>query len=401
VTMKLSLFLLLATLCFGQTPDSGKPATSNVLGAMYPTVSADGRATFRIKAPQAQKLQVSVGHTYDMTKDQDGIWTVTTDPLVPGFHYYWLVIDGVDVDDPASETYFGVGKESSGIEIPESGVDYYSIQQVPHGDVRSHWYWSKVTQSWRRCFVYTPPGYDANTQTRYPVLYLQHGAGEDERGWSIQGRANFILDNLIAEKSAVPLLIVMDHGYAMTPGELPPAPPGSSGAPPDPKRVNYQTMTANFSKVVTDELVPMIDHTYRTIPDRDHRAIAGLSMGGMQAIQIGFTNLDMFSYIAGFSGAGGLIGTPFDVKTSYDGAVSNAEAFNKRVHLLWLGIGTAEPERIHTSVVAFHQALEKAGINHIFYESQGTAHEWLTWRRDLKEFAPRLFQGSQAPQALR
>src|ERR1035438_5120649 len=205
--------LLLSTLacafCWGQAADDSKPASTNIMGQEYPRVHADHRVTFRLRAPDAQKVQVHIGSTdYPMEKAADGTWTGTVPPQVVGFHYYYLIVDGVQVNDPASEAFYGVSRESSGIEIPEKGVDYYDAKDVPHGDVRSHWYFSKVTNGWRQCYIYTPPDYDKNVKARYPVLYLLHGGGEDQRGWVIQGRVNFILDNLIAAKKAKPMLIV-------------------------------------------------------------------------------------------------------------------------------------------------------------------------------------------------
>jgi hypothetical protein len=196
----------------GEEPPATVPATSNVRGAEYPRIHPDLRVTFRIKAPDAQKVEFNLGKLYPAEKGEGGVWTATTDPQVPGFHYYFLVIAGVTVSDPASESYFGYGKPSSGIEIPEKGVDFYSPKDVPHGEVRERWYHSKTTGAWRRAVVYTPPDYDTNRDARYPVLYLQHGAGEDERGWSNQGRVSFIMDNLIAEGKAKPMLIVMEQG---------------------------------------------------------------------------------------------------------------------------------------------------------------------------------------------
>ncbi len=380
----LSLLMLICGTALGQGLADSRPATSNVMGAQYPRIHADLRATFRLKAPDAQKVQVDVGGAkYEMTKDAEGYWTATSAPLVPGFHYYFLIIDGVTVSDPASETYFGYGKQASGIEVPEAGVDFYQPKNVPHGEVRERWYQSKITGAWRRCLVYTPPGYDTQTKLRYPVLYLQHGAGENERGWNNQGRVSFILDNLLAEGKAKPMLIVMDHGYATKPGE--------GAAAPAPRPAG-QFASTTFEEVIINELIPLIDATYRTLPDREQRAMAGLSMGGMQTIQITLRNLDKFAYIGGFSGAaGGMSNAPFDPKTAYGGAFSDAAAFNKKVRLLWLGVGTKESERIYTSLKTFHETLEKAGIKHIYYESPGTAHEWQTWRRSLAEFAPRLF----------
>jgi enterochelin esterase-like enzyme len=407
------LTVLACVACWGQAADDSNPASSNVMGSEYPRVHSDSRVTFRVKAPDAQKVQVQMGQRFDMVKGDDGNWSVTVPPQVPGFHYYYLVVDGVTVSDPGSESFFGVGKQSSGIEIPEKGVDYYEAKDVPRGEVRSRWYFSKITNAWRRCYVYTPPGYDENTRMRYPVLYLQHGSGEDERGWSIQGRVDFILDNLIAAKKAKPMIVVMDKGYARKPGEVAPtrpagAAPGGGGAllggavqaaapgqPPAAPRAGGPGVGGSntFAEVFIQELIPMIDRTYRTLATRENRAMAGLSMGGGQTFAITLANLDKFAYIGGFSGAGGgMGGAAFDVKTAHNGVFADAAAFNKKVKLVWIGVGTAEPERMATSIKTFHEALDKAGIKTVYYESPGTAHEWLTWRRDLNEFAPLLFQ---------
>jgi enterochelin esterase-like enzyme len=367
-------------------PADSIPAPSNVRGAEYPRIHSDLRVTFRIKGPSAQKVEfafLGASTRYPAQKSEDGFWTATTEPLVPGFHYYRVFIDGVEVNDPASETFYGAGKETSGIEVPEKGVDFYLPKDVPHGEVRERWYFSKTTEQWRRIFVYTPPGYDTSRDTRYPVLYLQHGAGEDERGWSNQGRVAFIMDNLIAERKAKPMLIVMEQGYARKPGETPPAGPG---APRD-----FSRTFAAFEEVMVKDLIPMIDATYRAIPDRESRAMAGLSMGGMQTFQIGLKHLDLFAYLGGFSGAGGGFGgQPFDPKTAHNGVMADADAFNRKMRLVWLGIGTAEG-RMYQGIKNYHEALTKAGIKNVYYESPGTAHEWLTWRRCLHEFAPLLF----------
>jgi enterochelin esterase-like enzyme len=371
-----------ALLCFGQAVDNSQPATSNVRGAQYPRVHSDLKVTFRLKAPDAKSVLLHPGGdglgkgNVEMVKGADGFWTVTTGPAVVGFHYYWFVVDGAEVNDPASETYFGWAKQTSGVEIPEAGVDFYMPKDVPHGEIRVRWYLSKTTGQWRRAYVYTPPGYDRDVRTRYPVLYLQHGSGEDERGWSTQGRANFILDNLLAEGKTKAMMIVMDCGYAVRPGEQPqPQARGAAG------------QNSGFEEVVINDLIPMIDGTYRTLNDRDHRAMAGLSMGAGQALTITLRHLDKFSYIGAFSGTM----RNFDPKTSYNGVLSDPAAFNKQVHLFWFGVGTAE-ENLDTAARAAHQALEQAGIKNVLYESPGTAHEWLTWRRDLHEFAPLLFK---------
>jgi enterochelin esterase-like enzyme len=269
-------------------------------------------------------------------------------------------------NDPSSETFFGWGKQSSGVEVLQEGVDFYEPKDVPHGDVRAVWYYSKITAAWRRVYVYAPPGYDADPGARYPVLYLQHGAGEDERGWSAQGRVNFILDNLLAAGRARPMLVVMDKGYATRAGET-----GNANA---------------FESVLLTELIPFIDARFRTRPQREQRALAGLSMGGGQALQIGLTHRDTFAYVGAFSAPG----RTFDT-AAYGGAFADSAKFNARVRLLWLGAGTAE-ERIHRSVKAFHDALTAAKIKAEFVASPGTAHEWQTWRNALYDFAPRLFR---------
>jgi enterochelin esterase-like enzyme len=388
-----ALALLAASVCPAQPSATSQPARTNVLGAEYPRVTDDGRAVFRLKAPNAQKVQADItGVKVDMTKDADGVWTGTTAPLVPGFHYYQLVVDGLSVNDPGSHAYFGVSKDYSGIEIPEKGVDYYLPKDVPHGQVRTLWYHSTVTGDWRRCLVYTPPDYDASATKRYPVLYLQHGSGEDETGWISQGFANFILDNLIAEKKAVPMLIVMDKGYATRLGQPAPSaePPTLSGGAvraAAPRGVNA------FTDVVIKDLIPFIDRTFRTTADRNHRAMAGLSMGGNQACQIALANLETFAWLGMFSGTGiGLSTQPFDPKTAFNGVMADAAAFNARVHLVWIGLGTAEPNPFPASIKAFRESLEAGGIKYVPFSSPGTAHEWLTWRRSLNDFAPRLFK---------
>ena len=331
-------------------PTDAMPAPSNIRGQQYPRIHPDLRVTFRIKAPDAQKVVFGFfdSQRYPAKKGEDGFWTATTEPQVAGFHYYRVFIDGAEVHDPASDTFYGTGKDASGIEIPEKGVDFYLPKDVPHGEVRERWYHSKTTQEWRRIFVYTPPGYDNDRDTRYPVLYLQHGGGEDETGWPKQGHVAFIMDNLIAERKARPMLVVMEQGYARRPGEpaptmRPPARPAAPGQNPPP-RPDFSRMFSAFEDVMVKDLIPMIDATYRTIPNRENRAMAGLSMGGMQTFQITLKHLDLFAYIGGFSGGGGGFGgVPFDPKTAHGGVMADADEFNKKVRLVWLGIGTAEP----------------------------------------------------------
>jgi enterochelin esterase family protein len=380
--------LLLAGVCYAEEPGDFKPAATNVSGAAYPRVDSASRAQFRVKAPDAAKVKLNFwsGPKLDMEKQSDGYWTVTTPPLAPGLHYYTLIVDGVEFADPASYSFYGGGRDASAIEVPEPGVTFYSAQQVPHGQVREVWYHSAVTGTWRHALVYAPPGYDQQTQVRYPALYLQHGGGEDETGWIRQGNANFILDNLIASGASKPMLIVMANGYARRAGQ--------TVASLEPMKAMQETAAA-FEDDMTQALIPFIDANFRTIPDREHRAMAGLSMGGMQTFQVTFDRLDLFSYIGGFSGAAGAFvmgNDKLDVKTAFHGALADPAAFAKRVHVLWLGVGTEEPARMHDGIERLHKALVEANIGHVFYESPGTAHEWQTWRRDLKDFAPRLFQ---------
>jgi len=370
-----------------------QPATTNVWGAQYPRVDGAGRVEVRIKAPEATKVRVNFwsGPKLDMAKQPDGFWTITTPPLVPGLHYYTLVIDGAEVADPGSQAFFGGGRYASAVEVPEPGSTYYEIQDVPHGQVREVWYHSKVTGTWRHALVYLPPGYDEQVKTRYPVLYLQHGGGEDETGWIRQGRANFILDNLIAAGSCKPMLVVMAYGYVRRTGQVEPE---LSGAPRDSPewRKAAQDRTEAFESEVKEALIPFVDATFRTVADRDHRAMAGLSMGGGQTFYVTLHNLDLFSYIGGFSGAMRLGDEGLDPKTAYGGVFGDPAAFAKKVHLLWLGVGTQEPERMRDNIRKLNASLTAAGIEHVYVESPGTDHEWQTWRRNLKDFAPRLFQ---------
>lgn len=391
------LALLATSICLAQESADFKPATSNVLDAQYPQVDSSSRVKIRFKAPDATKVRVNFwsGPKADMEKQADGFWTFTTPPLAPGLHYYTIIVDGAEVSDPASTAYFGGSKWASAVEVPESGVDYYQPKDVPHGQVRQVWYHSSVTGTWRDAFVYLPPDYDTS-KSRYPVLYLQHGGGEDETGWIRQGKANFILDNLIASGNTKPMIIVMANGYATRAGYVVPDLTGKPFGSPEFMKVMQERMGA-FEDDMTKALIPYIDKNFRTLTDRDHRAMAGLSMGGMQTFQVTFNHLDLFSYIGGFSGAANpfMMGnSKFDTKTAFNGAMADPAAFAKRVHLLWIGVGTNEPERMKSGLESLHNTLDEAKIQHVFYESPGTDHEWQTWRRDLKDFAPRLFQST-------
>jgi enterochelin esterase-like enzyme len=350
-----------------------KSAASNQPGKQYPQVNSEGRARFRIVAPQAQSVRVPEWGGITLTKGDDGAWVGTTRPLDEGFHYYRINIDGADVPDPGSKFFYGANRWGSAIEIPAKDADFYAVKNVPHGQLRETLYYSKSTDRTRRCFVYTPPDYDKDAGKRYPVLYLQHGAGEDETGWGSQGRAGLIMDNLIAAGKAKPFIIVMENGGGIGPRPAGPPPKGGAGGPP---KFNFSA----FAKVMTDELIPYIDSSYRTLADQPHRAMAGLSMGGMQTRQITLANLDRFSHIGVFSG--GSI-------SADDPALADLDAFKKKVKLVFVSYGGKEKT---ATAKANQAALEKLGVKSVYYESPETAHEWQTWRRSLYQFAPLLFQ---------
>ena len=399
------LALVVGTLCWGQAAEDCKPSSLNIPGAPYPCVYPDRRVAFRVAAPEAQKVQVRLGGIHDLTKGTDGLWTVTIPPQVVGFHYYSIVVDGAPMADPATRTFFGSGWDNSGIEIPAPDADFYSAKDVPQGDVRERWYYSKVTGNWRRCYIYTPPEYDGNSQTRYPVLYLLHGWGENEQGWHTQGHVAFILDNLIAQKKAKPMLIVMDNLNAVKPGEdaglywarsiiarrsaadVPP-PIGARPASGTARPLFPAHWGETFTEMMFADLIPMVERTYRVLPGRENRAMAGLSMGGAQTFKTALENLDKFAYLGGFSGSCGGRDANFDAKTTCGGAFADPAAFNNKVKVLFLGIGSAEGPGTKN----FSDGLTSAGIKNIYFESPGTAHEWLTWRRCLNDFAPRLFR---------
>lgn len=357
------------------------PSVVNQLGKIFPQVNSQGSVRASILAPNANKVKLDIGGVkYDMQKDAAGVWTGESAPQDEGFHYYQLDIDGALVPDPGTLYFYGAGRLGSGIEIPASDKDFYAIKDVPHGLVSENIYFSKLTNAWRRCFVYTPPQYTNDNKTRFPVLYLQHGSFEDETGWSSQGKANIILDNLIAEKKAVPMIVVMDNGYAYkNQGNTP------EGKPAQPVSV--------FEEVMMTEIIPMIDSKFRTISDREHRAIAGLSMGANQTMRIVMNHLDKFAYYGGFSGTSNYPSSdPIDTAVFLDGKFNDGKAVNKQLKVLWLGLGTKEPKPFPGSVGAFRAMLDKQGIKHVFYESQATAHEWLTWRRSLNQYAGLLFK---------
>ncbi|MFC1551171.1 alpha/beta hydrolase-fold protein [Candidatus Latescibacterota bacterium] len=375
--------VLICGICIAQAQQSAvvedfKPSSINQPGREYPQVNSEGRVRFRIEAPDAKSVNVGLGGRGGtaLTKAEDGSWMGTTaQPLDEGFHYYMIIIDGARVPDPNTLYFYGASRWGSGIEVPAHDREFYALKDVPHGHIRENLYFSKITGAWRRNFVYTPPDYDAKPDERYPVLYIQHGMGEDETGWGVQGKANLILDNLIADNKAVPMIIVIDTGYAARQG------------------VSAGRGTGAYEDVLINEVIPMIDTRFRTVADREHRAMAGLSMGANQTIQITMNNLDVFSHIGGFSGTSNYPSTEvIDPATFRNGRYKDGAALNKQIKLFFLSLGTKEPDPFPGSVGAFRAMLDSVGIEHVYYESPETAHEWLTWRRSLYQFAPLLFR---------
>jgi enterochelin esterase-like enzyme len=361
------------------------PSSVNQPGKEYPQVNSEGRVRVQISAPEAKLVQLDIGAVkYDLTKDENGVWIGESAPQDEGFHYYQLNIDGASVPDPGSLYYFGASRWGSGIEIPAKDQDFYALKNVLHGQVREVLYFSKSNNNIRRCFVYTPPEYDKDLTKRFPVLYLQHGGGEDETGWSSQGKANLIIDNLIAEGKAKPFIIVMDNGtWRMPEGSRPPQPPAPGARPAGPWPP--EGWANGFMKTMLEDIIPMIDANYRTLADQEHRAMAGLSMGGMQTRVTTLANPDVFSTVGMFSG--GSISTE---------DVEKAPGFKEKVKLVFISFGSRELENPRMGFGGDPKEntakLKEAGMNAHFYVSPLTAHEWQSWRRSLYQFAQLLFQ---------
>lgn len=380
-----SAALSVAQMSFSQSAPVEDFKTSSVTqqGKEYPQVNSEGRVRVQISAPEANKVQLDIGAVkYDLVKDEKGVWTGESAPQDEGFHYYQLNIDGASVPDPGSLYFFGAGRWGSGIEIPAKDQDFYALKNVPHGQVREVTYFSAVNNTIRRCFVYTPADYDKDLKKRYPVLYLQHGGGENETGWSSQGKAGLIMDNLIAEGKAKPFIIVMDNGtWAMPARPRTNAPQGERPAGQWPPK----GWAEGFQKTLFGDIIPMIDANFRTLADSKNRAMAGLSMGGMQTREITLANPEKFSYVGIFSG--GAI-SPEDLKAS--------PKFKENIKLVFVTFGSRELENRNPNFgkdpKIVTEELKQAGMNAQFYTSPLTAHEWQTWRRSLYQFAPLLFK---------
>jgi enterochelin esterase-like enzyme len=387
----LSVQLAVAAEETNQPANDWKPAPSNQGGKEYPQVNSAGRVKFRVMAPKAQSVGVSFRDSTAFVKGEDGAWIGYSRPLDEGFHYYTINIDGAEVPDPNSLFFYGAGRWGSAVEIPASDQNFYALKNVPHGQLREISYFSKSSNSNRHAFVYTPPDYDKDGRKRYPALYLQHGAGEDETGWGRQGHAGWIMDNLLAEGKTKPFIIVMEFGGNPFAGgsrqntNSPPATAsatgtnaaGGPGAGGRPGRFNFDFSA--FEHVLVNDLIPYIDANFRTIADQPHRGMAGLSMGGMQTRTITLAHLDKFSHIGVFSG--GSIGLT---------NITDMAAFKKKAKLVFVSYGSKENGA--TAAKANVEALKQAGINSVYYESPNTAHEWQSWRRSLHEFAPLLFK---------
>ena len=383
------LSILNSQLSVINVPEDAVTAETAIPGNEFPKVDKERRAYFRIQASQAKKVIVDIcGKKYDMQPDGKGGFMAVTDPLPVGFHYYFMNIDGVNFVDPASETFFGCNRESGGLEVPEGPEgDYYRPQQgIPHGQIRSIYYWtplpplggemvngqsSMVNGQWRHALVYTPAEYEKGKK-KYPVLYLQHGMGEGETSWMIQGKMQHIMDNLIASGEAVPMIVVMESGDIKAPFR---------GGNNQAGRSEYG---ASFYPVLLNDLIPYIDTHFRTKSDRENRAMAGLSWGGHQTFDVVLQNLDKFAWMGTFSGA--IFG--LDVKTSYNGVFTNADEFNKKIHYCYMNWGSEDFIKSQPIV----DSLRELGIKVDSSVSQGTGHEFLTWRRGLKEFVPHLFK---------
>jgi len=411
-----SLFFLIAVAlaggaCFAQTNKTApkedfKSSATTQPGQEYPQVNSEGQVRVSISAPQALKVQLDIGAVkYDLVKDDKGIWTGECAPQDEGFHYYQINIDGASVPDPGSLYFYGASRWGSGIEIPAKDQDFYALKDVPHGQLRENQYFSKTINSVRRVYIYTPPGYDKDNVKRYPVLYLQHGMGENETGWGNQGHANLIMDNLIAEGKATPFIIVMENSSvnfprgarpgapqadpapAPAPGQSAPAVNAPANAPRGP--MGGFDFAGQFQRILLDDLIPYVESNFRVIADQPHRAMAGLSMGGMQTRIITLANLDKFSQIGMFSGG----------SISMDD-VNKADGFKDKVKLLFVSYGSRELEnRKMFSGGPFggdpkvnSDEVKAAGINIHFYVSPQTAHEWQSWRRSLHEFASLIFK---------
>jgi len=355
---------------FDKISNVGRPAETNVRSAKHPQILPNSRAVFRIKAPEAQKVQLDFGKKYDMVKNNDGTWEVTTDSLSEGFHYYSLIIDGVAIADPSSETFYGMGRMASGFEVPFKGDSYYEERNVPHGDIRIKRYYSNVTNTWRNFYMYTPPGYDKDFTEKYPVLYIMHGGGEDQRGWATQGKIDLILDNLIAAKKAVPMIVVMVDGNL-------------------PLNAFGEESLKTFEKELKQNIIPFTEKNYRIKTEAQYRALAGLSMGGIQTLYAGVRNTDMFSYLGVFS-SGWFASQKEMSDPQYDFMKNNTDKINNNLKQFWISQGGKEDIAYNNCKIMLSK-FDEMKIKYTYSEYPG-GHSWPVWRNNIFNFAQLLFK---------
>jgi enterochelin esterase-like enzyme len=356
---------------FNKYSPEGIPASTNMRGVKYPQILPDSRAIFQVKAPDAQKVQLDLAKKYDMVKNSDGVWEVTTDSLTEGFHYYSLLVDGLPLADPASETFYGMSRMASGIEVPFKGDDYYAVKDVPHGEICIKRYYSTVFNGWRQFYIYKPAGYDVNINEKYPVLYILHGGGEDERGWATQGKTDLILDNLIAANKAKPMLIVMPDG-----------------------NVNAQGFGENtlrmFEREMKQCIIPFVEKNYRAETGSGNRALAGLSMGGIQTLYVGINNTDLFSYLGIFS-SGWIVPMQSNLADAqYDFMKKNLDKIKSNLKLIWIGIGGKE-DIAYNNCQTMKSKFDEMNLKYAYSDYPG-GHTWPVWRNNLFNFAQLLFK---------
>lgn len=352
------------------------PATTQ--SGTYPRVYRDGSAEFRVRATDALKWVLSLDKDARFVKQADGSWMARTKPLVPGFHYYWFTVDGVDFSDPASHSYYGCSRWCSAIDVPESGTDWMLFDKtIAHGQVNIVKYFSPLRNATADLWVYTPASYEEGSR-KYPVLYLQHGGGEDESGWVRQGYTNLIMDNLIASGKAEEMIVVMSNGTLSVPGMKP---------------AYTKEGMAGFGQELIENVIPTVEKNFRVLADREHRALSGLSMGGGQTFFVGLSHPELFSAVGIFSTGlfGGIpnSGKGFDAEETIPGLLSNSAQYNKDLNLFYISVGEQDFRISHTQKAVAD--MRAAGLD-IVFETYPGDHEWQVWRKSIHSFAQKVFK---------